>query len=205
LTPTGCRALLERLVLLHAAAVHFVPDVEQLLAGAAQARGGQGVLVALLAQLQDRVQPLGVHVLRDGVVLDPLADLRHVLVGQVEPAERPALLVVLLHHPQAADGEQLLAPQVQLTRGHELLLRLQLEVLGQRLAQLRRLLRRALLEDLLLVGADRLDLLEQPVPLLGQQDLLLTQCLPVELAERLLAGEQFVDQSHEMSEPSARR
>ena len=82
--------------------------------------------------------------------IQPLILATSLSVTFSRPSARP-LLVVLLDHPQAADGQQLLAAQVQLPRGHELFLRLELKVLGQRLAQLGRFLRRALLEDLLLV------------------------------------------------------
>ena len=59
--------------------------------------------------------------------------------------------------------------------GEHLFLRLELELHRQRLAQLGRFLRRALLEDLLLVVGDRLDLLEQLVAVFGEEDLLAAQ------------------------------
>src|SRR4051794_22314400 len=114
---------LEALLFLKLPAVHFVPDVQQFLTGAGEPRRGHRILVGLDAEVEDRVEPLHVHVLRDRVVLDPLADLRHVLVGQVQPPEGTTLLVVLLHYAQAADRHQLLAAQVELARVHELLLR----------------------------------------------------------------------------------
>src|SRR5439155_11742292 len=117
-------------------------------------------------------------------------------VGQVQSPQGAALLVVLLYDAQAADGHQLLGAQVQLARRHELLLRFYLEVLRQRLAQLRRLLNRALLEDLLLLGGDVADALEQPVALLGKEDLLTAKLLPGKLAEGFFGAENLIDKRH---------
>src|SRR5205814_1194051 len=63
-------------------------------------------------------------------------------------------------------------------------------------AQLGGFLGGALLEDLLLVLAERFDLLEQTIALLGEQNLLTAKLLLVELAERFLLAEDFVDQGH---------
>ncbi|HEX2971451.1 MAG TPA: protein kinase, partial [Tepidisphaeraceae bacterium] len=158
--------------------------------------GLQLVEWGLRPQLQNLVQLLPVHLLRHRVIFDPLADARHIRIGHIQPAQRPPLLAVLLDHPQPADGHELFAAQVQLAGRHQLFLRLHLKLQSQRLPQLRGLLRRPLLENLLLVHPDLFDLLEQPIPLLFQQNLLPPQLLPIQLAKRLLGPEDFVDEGH---------
>src|SRR5207247_262687 len=137
-----------------------------------------------------------IRVLSHGVVFDPSADPGDISVSQVEAAQSPAFLVVLLDHPQAADGEKLLAPQIQLAGGHELFLGLELKVLRQRLAQLGGFLGCALLEDLLFVRADLLDLLEEPIALFRQEDLFAAKLLTRQIAERLVPAEDFVNEGH---------
>src|SRR5207302_9071111 len=89
------------------------------------------------------------------------------------------------------------APHVELPPGQHLLLRLELELHRQRLAQFRRLLRRALLKDLLLLGGDALEALEQLVAVLREDDLLAAQLCRGQLAERLLLlAEDLVDEGH---------
>ena len=70
-------------------------------------------------------------------------------------------LGVFAQHPQARDGHHLLAADIELAGHHELLGRLELELLGEHAANLGRLLARALREERLLVGRDLLDALEQ--------------------------------------------
>ena len=96
----GAVGFLERLVLLQGAAVQLVPDVLQFLAGPGQAGAGEGVLDGLDAQVEDRVQPLLVHVLRDGVVLVGIGTYRErafaLQFGQ-EIFELPHIVIAVCH------------------------------------------------------------------------------------------------------------
>src|SRR6266850_780364 len=134
--PRGLVGFFVSLILLHHAAVHVVPDIHDLRPRLFQPGSRQCIAIRLLAKFKNLIQPLAVHFLRYGIILDPLADSRHIFFGDIQPPQRPAFFSVFLHHAQSADRHQLLAAQIQLAGDHQLLLRLHLKLKGERFAQL---------------------------------------------------------------------
>src|SRR5437773_2159960 len=134
--PRGFVGFFVSLILLHHAAVHVVPDIHDLRPRLFQSGSSQCIAVGLFAQFQYLIEPLAVHFLRYRIILDPLADPRHIFFSDIQPPQRPAFFAIFLHHAQAADGHQLLASQVELASDHQLLLGLHLKLKRERFAQL---------------------------------------------------------------------
>jgi hypothetical protein len=55
----------------------------------------------------------------------------------------------------------------------------------------------ALKEDLLFLAGDLFDPLEEPIPLLGEQDLFLAKFLFAQVAEGFVLAEDFVNECHQ--------